>query len=197
MYKNNNSERINIKMQMKCTHYVIRKKRVFVFVCLFFITICLFGKELIVIKTDKDTKHNLNEYLKCTVSRVIDGDTIEVIVLDETKELKGKENIRLIGVDTPETKDPREEVQYFGKEASAYTKKKLEGQTIYLAFDKTLRDKYNRVLAYVITKEGVLFNHVLIINGYAHAYTVFPFYYKSKFVKAEKKAREKRRGLWK
>jgi len=70
------------------------------------------------------SKANCIEWRLCT--RVIDGDTI---VLD------GQERVRLIGVDTPETKDPRKPVQYFGKEASEFTKRMVKGKKVRLEYD--------------------------------------------------------------
>jgi Staphylococcal nuclease homologue len=67
------------------------------------------------------------------VTRVIDGDTLE---------LSTGEKVRLIGVDTPETKDPRKPVQYFGKEATAFTKQLVEGKPVRLEYDQQRDDKY-------------------------------------------------------
>lgn len=124
------------------------------------------------------------------VTRVVDGDTIIV-------NLNGKqERVRLIGVDTPETVDPRRPVQYFGKEASNFTKKMLSGKQVRLEYDWNKRDKYNRLLAYVYLPDGAFFNAELIKQGYAHAYTRFPFKYLEEFRKYEREARENSRGLW-
>jgi len=86
---------------------------------------------------------NSQTWRLCT--RVVDGDTI---ILD------GNEKIRLIGVDTPETKDPRKPVQYFGKEASVFTKRMVEGKNIRLEYDWQKIDKYGRTLAYVYLEDG-------------------------------------------
>lgn len=123
---------------------------------------------------------------RCT--RVVDGDTI---VLDPG----GK--ARLIGVDTPETVDPRRPVQYFGKEASAFTKRMVEGKTVWIGGDWEARDKYGRKLVYVYLEDGTFFNAELIKQGYAHAYTRFPFKYLEQFRAYEREAREQQRGLWK
>ncbi len=66
-----------------------------------------------------------------TVTRVIDGDTLV---------LNGGERVRLIGVDTPETVHPTKPVEYFGKEASAFTKRMAEDQQVYLEYDQGLRE---------------------------------------------------------
>ena len=79
------------------------------------------------------------------VERVIDGDSIRV-------RFEGKSYaVRLMGVDTPETKHPTKTVEYFGREASAFTKAALEGQTVLLAKDRTgdTVDRYGRLLRYV------------------------------------------------
>ena len=125
---------------------------------------------------------------KCT--RVIDGDTIEVEYYGK------KDKVRLIGVDTPETKDPRKPVQYFGKEATEFTRRVVEGENVKLEFDQTLRDKYDRLLAYVYLPSGEMLNAKLIKEGYGHAYTKYPFKYLEEFRLYEKQAREKGLGLW-
>ncbi len=125
------------------------------------------------------------------VVRVVDGDTIVV------RFANGKyEKVRLIGINTPETVDPRRPVQYFGKEASAYTKRHLLGKTVYLQYDWQLRDKYGRLLAYVFLPDGTFFNAKIIKDGYAFAFTRYPFKYMDLFRKLEREAREAGRGLW-
>jgi len=121
----------------------------------------------------------------CT--RVIDGDTI---VLDSN------EKVRLIGVDTPETKDPRKPVQYFGKEASEFTKRMVEGKKVRLEYDWQKIDKYGRTLAYIYLEDGTFLNAEIIKQGYGHAYTRFPFKYLEEFRRYEREARENQRGLW-
>lgn len=119
--------------------------------------------------------------------RVIDGDTIE---------LDGGERVRLIGVDTPETVDPRRPVQSFGKEASAFTRRMVEGKNVRLEQDQDTRDRYGRTLAYVYLQDGTFLNAEIIRQGYGHAYTRFPFRYEQQFVQLEREARESSRGLW-
>jgi micrococcal nuclease len=119
--------------------------------------------------------------------RVIDGDTIE---------LDGGERVRLIGVDTPETVDPRRPVQYFGKEASAFTRRMVEGKAVRLEQDQETLDHYGRTLAYVYLQDGTFLNAEIVRQGYGHAYTRFPFRYQQQFVELEREARENGRGLW-
>jgi micrococcal nuclease len=109
------------------------------------------------------------------VKRVIDGDTLL---------LSNGERVRLIGVDTPETKHPQKPVQYFGKE-------------VRLEYDWQRRDKYGRLLAYVYLMDGTFLNAEIIKQGYGFAYTRFPFKYLEEFRRYEKEARENGRGLWK
>lgn len=130
------------------------------------------------------------------VNRVVDGDTISV-------DVNGLwETVRLIGIDTPETVDPRKPVQAFGQEASDYTKRTLLGKTVRLEVDQGNghighRDRYGRLLAYVWVGEA-LFNEAIIREGYAHAYTKYPFRedYMTLFRDAERAARDRLRGLW-
>ncbi len=142
-----------------------------------------------------------SEYFdSCT--RVVDGDTIIV-------ETGGREErVRLIGVDTPETVHPSKPVEYFGKEASEFTRKMVEGKRVRLEYDcydkDTLtvlcpksRDKYGRLLAYVYVENGTFLNAEIIKQGYGFAYTRFPFKYLDDFRQYEREARENKRGLWK
>jgi micrococcal nuclease len=122
-----------------------------------------------------------------TVVRVVDGDTL---LLD------GNERVRLIGVDTPESVDRRRPVEYYGKEASAFTRRLAEGKRVRLAFDQQRKDRYGRTLAYVHLEDGTLLNAEIIRQGYGQAYTRFPFRYLEQFRAYEREAREQRRGLW-
>lgn len=128
-----------------------------------------------------------------TVSRVIDGDTIEVTI-------DGKvEQLRLIGMDTPETLDPRKPVQCFGKEASAKAKELLLNKKVELVSDPSgsTRDKYSRLLFYVVREDGLFYNKWMIENGYAHEYTYDSAYkYQSEFRAAQKTAEKNKVGFW-
>jgi len=102
----------------------------------------------------------------------------------------------LIGVDTPESVDPRRPVEFFGREASAFTKRMLEGKRVRLEYDWERTDRYGRTLAYVRLLDGTLVNAEIIRQGYGHAYTRFPFKYLDEFRQYEREAREAHRGLW-
>jgi len=122
------------------------------------------------------------------VKRVIDGDTLL---------LTNGERVRLIGVDTPETKHPQKPVQYFGKEAYLFTKRMVEGKEVRLEYDWQRKDRYGRLLAYVYLMDGTFLNAEIIKQGYGFAYTKYPFKYLEEFRKYEREARESKRGLWK
>ena len=121
------------------------------------------------------------------VERVVDGDTI--IVHDVGR-------VRLIGVDTPESVDPRRPVEFFGKEASAFTKRLLEGKRVRLEHDWERTDRYGRTLAYVYLPDGTFANAEIVRQGYGHAYTRFPFKDLDRFRQLEREARQAGRGLW-
>jgi len=129
--------------------------------------------------------------LQAVCTRVVDGDTLIVKIAGV------KERVRLIGVDTPETKHPQKPVQYFGKEASMFTANMVEGKKIRLEFDQNQRDKYKRLLAYVYLEDGTFLNAEIIKQGYGHAYTKFPLKYMQEFRIYEREARIRKRGLWK
>lgn len=119
--------------------------------------------------------------------RVVDGDTI---IIDNN------EKVRLIGVDTPETVHPNKPVEFFGKEASAFTKRMVEGKKVRLEYDWEKKDKYGRTLAYVYLDDGTFLNAEIIKQGYGFAYTKFPFKYLEEFRQYEMEAIENRKGLW-
>jgi micrococcal nuclease len=143
--------------------------------------------------TNTDTKTEESAKVYYQVTSVVDGDTIKVDIDGKT------ETIRLIGIDTPETVDPRKVVQCFGKEASNKAKEWLSGKTVELEADASQgeRDKYDRLLRYVKIKDGIFYNLEIIKQGYAHEYTYnTPYKYQSDFKAAEKYATDNKLGLW-
>jgi micrococcal nuclease len=104
--------------------------------------------------------------------------------------------VRLIGVNTPETVDPRRPVQFFGKEASAFTHHMTQGKVVSLEFDVERTDRFGRTLAYVYLPDGTFLNAEIVKQGYGHAYTQFPFKYLEQFREYEGKARKASHGLW-
>lgn len=143
---------------------------------------------------------NLNDQKKsvvleneeAVVLRVIDGDTIQVLN-SEGKE----ETVRMLLVDTPESVHPDKTPQMFGKEASDFTKKHLQGKKITLEKGVIDKDRYGRTLAYVFV-DGINFNKRLIEKGYARvAYVQEPnTKYLDEFKKAEEKAKKKGLNIW-
>ncbi len=173
-----------------------------------------FGKSLAEAKTARDPDANRSIYRipttvanvaalstllasmnRASVERIVDGDTIVVVFASGAGFAKA-EKIRLIGVDTPETVDPRRPVERFGMEASKYVGRKLQGKTVCLAFEQKLRDNYGRLLAYVFLEDGSCVNLDIVAQGYGFAYTRYPFYFMHDFRKAESTARAKKLGLW-
>lgn len=134
-----------------------------------------------------------------TVVQVIDGDTIKV-------NFDGKiEKIRIIGIDAPETKNPKKAPEYFGKESTLYAEKLLKpGAKVMLVFDDKNnqighRDRYGRLLANVLYDGGKNFGEAMIRNGYAKLYSKYDFekMLAVQYFNAEEYARKNKLGLWK
>jgi micrococcal nuclease len=122
------------------------------------------------------------------VTEVVDGDTIKVSTIG---------TLRLIGMDTPETRDPRKPVQCFGREASSKAKELLSGKKVYLEYDPAQKqDKYGRTLAYVYREDGLFYNAEMIKQGFAHSYVQFPHPRLDEFNTYQQEARENNRGFW-
>jgi micrococcal nuclease len=141
-------------------------------------------------------------FIQGVVTRVVDGDTVHVKTKGEDR------TVRLVGVDTPETVHPKKPVQFYGREASAFTKKSLANKTVWLEYDVSPLDRYKRHLAYVwlemppdkIDEAAIrrgMFNARLLLDGYGRVMTIQPnSRYADLFVKFEREARENNRGLW-
>lgn len=128
-----------------------------------------------------------------SVVKVVDGDTITISVGG------AKQTVRLIGINTPETVDPRKPVECFGKEASDTAKKLLSGRQVRVEFDTTqgTHDKYHRLLAYVYRDDDLFVNKHMVEQGYAYEYTYrVPYEYQKQFKQAQKDAEFYDRGLW-
>jgi endonuclease YncB( thermonuclease family) len=124
-----------------------------------------------------------------TVTRVVDGDTIEI-----SPSVEGLSTVRLIGVDTPETHGG---TQPYGPEASDFTRQHLEGKEVSLELDVEKVDPYGRLLAYVYLPDGEMFNETLVEEGYAQVATFPPnVKYVDRFLEAQREARTANRGLW-
>ncbi|MEK7632240.1 MAG: thermonuclease family protein [Patescibacteria group bacterium] len=131
--------------------------------------------------------------VRATVVSVVDGDTVKVDIAGI------RETIRIIGINTPETVDPRKPVECFGKEASARAKELLTSQTIELEADATQgeQDKYGRLLRYVFLPDGSNFGKTMITEGFAYEYTYStPYSYQQEYKDAQADATKNERGLW-
>lgn len=127
------------------------------------------------------------------VTRVVDGDTLWV------SGKNGKEEkIRLIGIDAHETRDtPRKKAGFYGKEATAYLRKRVQGKRVRLEYDIGRYDRYRRTLAYVYLEDGSFINAELVRKGYAVVLTVSPnVKYADTFILCQQEARKNNRGLW-
>lgn len=145
-------------------------------------------------------------YDTVTVIRIIDGDTLKV-------DYKGSdESVRLIGVDTPESKANKKAkkdaertkqdiitITAMGKAATDFTISLVKpGDTVRIEFDVQVKDRYMRLLAYIYLANGKMLNEELVKAGYANIMTYPPnVKYQERFLKAYREARESRRGLWK
>ena len=156
----------------------------------------------------QDTQKSQGNSLKgqkesSTVRRVVDGDTFV---------LENGDRVRLLGIDTPEkfnsgkmTKDSdksnltEKAIRFLGEQSSHYADSIMTGRHIYMEVDplNDNKDRYGRLLRYIYTDDGNLFNLQIILDGYAFAYTKFPITKKDLFVNAENSARENNKGLWK
>lgn len=127
------------------------------------------------------------DYKYYTVEKVIDGDTLR---------LEDGRIVRLIGIDTPESKHAEVPVQVFSKEASEFAGQMVDGFKVRLEYDEEPEDKYGRTLAYVYLGDGRMLNEELLKRGYAYVLRRFPFYKEQEFLKIQKQARKEQRGLW-
>ncbi len=157
-------------------------------------------------QVDSSSNTNSQSHEKADVVRVVDGDTVVILLNGQ------EEKVRLIGVDTPESKNNEKarrdssktgesvsEIVKLGKEAAQYTKSILpKGTKVTVETDVQPRDRYGRLLAYLYLENGEMVNSLIIQNGYAQIMTIPPnVKYEDLFRKLMKEARENNRGLWK
>lgn len=142
------------------------------------------------------------DYNKILVTKVVDGDTLR---------LENGDRVRLIGIDTPESKvnaklrrDSKhtgkdyETIRAMGKKAAKFTAGLVSDKYVKLEFDVQKRDRYDRLLAYVYLPDGKMLNAEIIKAGYAQGMTVSPnVAHEDMFLELQKEARENNRGLWK
>lgn len=127
------------------------------------------------------------------VSSIVDGDTFKAIAPN------GKiETVRLVGIDTPETKDPAKPEQCFGKEATAKLTDLIAEKEVKLTLDdlQPAYDRYDRILAYVYLADGTNVNDYMVRNGYAFVYTKAESTQSDRFKEAQESAKKSGLGLW-
>ena len=145
---------------------------------------------------------------RITIERIIDGDTVEILLSSGLKD-----TVRLIGVDTPEVSKSNRADEYkgvtdvlcldlWGAKATEFAETYLTGgkqgiQTVTLEADSLTGERgyYDRLLAYIIV-DGIDFNSLLVENGYARVYTEEPFSKATTYLSLEKSAQQKNIGLW-
>ncbi len=133
----------------------------------------------------------LPERVEATVVRIVDGDTIVVLIT-------GREyTLRYIGIDTPETVRPAYPVEWMGPEAGAANEALVAGKTVYLEKDVSETDQYGRLLRYVYLADGTFVNAELVRQGYAQASTYPPdVKYQDLLLQMQREAMDAGRGLW-
>jgi micrococcal nuclease len=128
--------------------------------------------------------------IAAAVTRVVDGDTVEATVGGSS------EDIRYIGIDTPESVAPGEPVECFGHRAAEFNRKLVEGQAVRLVLGEERRDQYGRLLAYVYRGDEFV-NATLLRRGYARTLTIAPNdRFAGLFARLEQEAGNAGRGLW-
>lgn len=139
---------------------------------------------------------NLSQLVAAQVTKVFDGDTIEVQFSDGQKA-----KVRYLGIDTPETVDPHRPIGCYGYQASLRNKRLVDQKIVYLEKDLSEVDKYGRLLRYVYLKQTngwLLVNEYLIKSGMGTVLSLPPDNRLTpRFLQAEEEARIGRRGLWK
>ncbi len=143
--------------------------------------------------TTKIPKRDFTGQPTYKVSRVIDGDTVELMMGGK------KTTVRMIGVDTPETVHPRKPIEPYGKEASEFTTNLLKGEEVYIEREpQNTVDKNGRTLLYLYrAPDGLFVNLEIIRQGYGDVYRVEPFKYRDLFTHFQEIAQKVKKGKWK
>ena len=145
-------------------------------------------------KSSPALSHGIRSGFVVTILTVIDGDTVDIEIDGRT------ERVRLIGVNTPETKHPTKPIECFGPEASAYMTQLLpKGTDVRIVRDTEARDRYGRMLLYLYRESDNLFiNLDLVSHGYGTPMSIEPnTFHRNDFVHAAALAETTNVGLWK
>ncbi len=138
------------------------------------------------------------EEARGTVTKVVDGDTFHLALDPVSKNLLHEESVtvRLLGIDTPETVDPRKAPEPYGAEASKFLRALIEGKNVELFFDTEVWDSYGRLLAYVYVDGSRLVQEEMLKSGLAETFRKYSFAFKDRFLETESLARAKKLGMW-
>lgn len=195
---------------MKKIHFISRTFNLILLILLSIVLLYISNKQKINNENyiDQNSNSILKKLEKVKLIKIIDGDTIKVKSLYTLQEFK----IRLIGIDTPETKEnkkllrditknnqTKDEIIRMGITSKEFTKNLLlNSKYLYLEYDIQIYDKYNRRLAYVYLENGQMLNYILVREGYAKVYTIPPnVKYQDKLLEAQRIAIKEKKGLWK
>ncbi len=131
-----------------------------------------------------------------TVVKIIDGDTLDLAIGDGKFD---NTRVRLLGMDSPETKSPKVGAMYYGAEATAFAEQLAGGKEVTVIIDTVgnVRDMYDRLLAYIRLDDGRILNEELIVNGCAYADLRFSHSQYDRYVRLQQKAIQQKAGLWK
>lgn len=129
--------------------------------------------------------------IKVEVNRIVDGDTFRALYQGE------QYKVRLLCIDTPESVKENVEEQPYGKKASERLKELIDGKKVQMVFEKEVRDRYDRLLAYILLEDGVCVNALMVSEGYARVNTVKPnTVHRDYFIGLMEEAIEEEKGLW-
>ncbi|MEN6308949.1 MAG: thermonuclease family protein [Anaerohalosphaeraceae bacterium] len=144
-------------------------------------------------ESDDWKKYHEQQFL---VAAVIDGDTIDLKIPDNEYPTT---RVRLLGIDTPETKNPQTGVMYFGPEASEFTRRLCENKTVVVLLDSAAdqRDKYGRLLAYIRLPDGTILNERILAEGCGYAFLPYEHSDFDAYLELQNQAIQSGAGLWK
>lgn len=168
--------------------------RIYILLAIFFLVFFFFlyysANNLII----QPSQITLSATARATVQKVIDGDTIDVVVDGK------RERVRLIGIDAPEVEYEDKLADCFAGESAARLKDLIGGKTVSLSSDPTQedRDSYDRLLRFVYLPDNTNINKKMIEEGYAYEYTYkgIPYQYQKEFQDAESEAKKLKKGFW-
>lgn len=197
--------RILLSKQKKKQYAISRRRRNILFVCCLLFVFALISADHLYYSTtqyistaEPTAASDLRKYHCKTfkVINIVDGDTIDIDVADYQS---GHTRIRFWGLDTPETKNTKTGIMYFGPQASEFTTQKVLGQNVKVILDpdRPNRCKYKRLLAYIQLEDQTILNELLISQGFAYVDLRFDFAYKNKYRQLQALAISQKRGLWK